>query len=162
MTSSLQQEITDLLSAGPTRASLFKLVSRLDLACSSAPPDTPPPQILARAIVAVGQTLYEKLGYATIANTLQAAEWYVLEPTAENFATYQRAATNSYPFGSGDGCYAVAETGYTDCQPGSGCSSGAGSLCLIGMDETAVLALLRKELLPWLQGESDPVAARWL
>lgn len=101
--------------------------------------------------------LYDKLGYATIAQTIQGAEQFALAPTTGNFAAYQSAATNSYPFGPGNGCYALAATGYAGCELGSGCRSGSGCLYLVELGELVVMATIAKDLLPWLEGKDDPI-----
>lgn len=153
MVSSLKQKAVELLSANPSKEALLNLISWLDLECCQAPLTSLPQQILARVVVALGYVLNEKLGYETIAHTVRAAERFALEPTIANFESYQKAATNSYPFGPGDGCYAVPETGYNRCEPGSGCRSGSGCLYLSGMDESVVIEVIRKDLLKWLQRE---------
>ncbi|MCE7987549.1 MAG: hypothetical protein DYG89_40820 [Caldilinea sp. CFX5] len=130
---------------------MLALISWLDLEYTNGSRVSFAQQLLARAVVAVGYRLYEKDNARTIALTIAAAERFALAPTAENFASYQAAATNSYPFGAGDGCYAIAETGYPGCEVGSGCRSGSGCLYLSGMDEIFVIEAIRKELLPWLQ-----------
>lgn len=159
MPSSQKQQAIELLSATPSKESLLALISWLDLACAEAPLTSLPQQILARAVIALGYVLYDKLGYATIAQTIQAAEQFALTPTLDNFAAYQSAATNSYPFGPGDGCYAIALTGYIGCEPGSGCRSGAGCLYIVELGEIAVMATIAKNLLPWLQSEDDSIVS---
>lgn len=160
MASSQKQRAIELLSANPSKESLLNLISWLDLECSKAPLISLPQQILARAVVALGHVLNEKLDYETITHTIQAAERFALEPTIDNFDIYQSAATNSYPFGPGDGCYSIAETGYSGCEPGSGCSSGSGCLYISEFDEIVVMEVLGKNLLPWLQSEDDPIVKR--
>ncbi len=157
VTCSQKQQAIELLSATPSKEALLTLISWLDVACAEAPLTSLPRQILARAVVAVGYVLYEKFGYETIAQTIQAAEGFALAPTLDNFAAYQNAATNSYPFGPGDGCYAIAATGYAGCEPGSGCRSGAGCLYLVELGEIVVMETVAKDLLPWLQREDDPI-----
>ena len=151
MTSSPKQRAIEFLSITPSKEALLTLISWLDLEYTNDSLVSFPQQLLARAVVAVGYHLYAKDNARTIALTIEAAERFALAPTAENFASYQTAATNSYPFGAGDGCYAIAETGYPGCAVGSGCRSGSGCLYLAGLDEIIVLAAIREELLPWLQ-----------
>lgn len=157
MASSQKQQAIELLSATPSKEALLALISWLDLACAAAPLTSLPRQILARAFVAVGYVLYEKFGYETIAQTIQAAEGFALAPTLDNFVVYQNAATNSYPFGPGDGCYAIAATGYAGCEVGSGCRSGSGCLSIVELGEIVVMETIAKELLPWLHGKDDPI-----
>ncbi len=156
MLSSQRQRAIEFLSATPSKEALLNLISWLDLECSSAPCTSFPQQILARAVVACGYRLLEQHAFSTIALTIQAAEQFVCEPTEAHFAIYQNAATNSYPFGPGDGCFALPETGYSGCEPGSGCRSGAGCLALSDLDESVVLEVIAKDLLPWLDREHDP------
>lgn len=109
--------------------------------------------MLARAVVAVGYRLLEQHGLPTIAQTTEAAEQFAIEPTEAHLDHYQSAATQSFPFGSGDGCYALPETGYAGCEPGSGCRSGAGCLALSNLDARVVMEAIANDLLPWLRRE---------
>ena len=161
MQDSQRQRAIEVISAPPSKQSLLQLISWLDIECLVEPPVSLPHQILARAVVAIGYRLINKLGLPTIKATTEAAEIFALEPTIGNFNAYQSAATNSYPFGSGDGCYAIPETGYPECEPGSGCRSGSGSLGLSGLEESFVMQCVSSDLLPWLEGKPDPVVTRW-
>jgi hypothetical protein len=150
-----REEALALLSAPPSREALLRLIAWIDLACVDAPITGAARQLLARAVVAVGPKLLEHADFPTVRATLQAAERFVHEPTEAHFDAYQRAATNSYPFGPGDGCFAIAETGYAGCQPGSGCSSGAGCLNLPQIGDEIVMLVLAEELIPWLEQGSE-------
>jgi hypothetical protein len=90
------------------------------------------------ALVAAGQLLP---AMATVARTLERARAFVAEPTEARYDALISAATNSYPFGPGEGCFAIKELGYVGCEPGSGCLSGSGSLAnvagAIGYERTA-------------------------
>lgn len=97
--------------------------------------------LLARAFVAAGEELLEfdfhqRYGgtypdvYAAISSTLEAARAYVEAPSEANYGWLEHTATESYPFGAGQGCYAVEAIGASGCAPGSGCVSGAGSLAM--------------------------------
>lgn len=156
METSFKDKAIELLSVPPSKDALLTLISWLDLACSQASSTSLPQQILARAMVAVGYQLYKTLGYKTLAQTIEAAEQFALEPTIGNFDQYQNAATNSYPFGAGDGCYAIPETGYHGCDRGSGCRSGSGALYLAEIDKIVTMEIIQNALLPWLLGETDP------
>lgn len=162
MDDSQRQRAIELVSAPPSKESLLQLVSWLDIECFGGPPVSLPHQILARAVITIGHQLIHKLGLATIKHTTEMAEIFAIEPTVENFNAYQHAATNSYPFGSGDGCYAVSETGFAGCEPGSGCSSGSGCLYLSGLENDFVMQCIADELIPWLENREDPVAQRWV
>jgi hypothetical protein len=155
MPDSQRQRAIELVAAPPSKAALLNLISWLDLACSHAPRTSFPQQILARAVVAFGYRLFEQHAFPTIARTIQAAEQFASEPTEAHFDLYQSAATQSYPFGPGDGCYALPETGYAGCVPGSGCSSGAGCLALSDVGEGVVMEAIANDLLPWLRNEQD-------
>ena len=148
----------------PSRESLLELIRWLDQVCAGPSVDSLQQQILARAIIAAGHKLLEKRPLPNIRATIEAAEAYVLAPTEEHFDLYFTAATASYPFGSGEGCYAVADLGYPNCEPGSGCTSGAGSLDSIAAElgDEVVMRALVEELVPWLRGVVDPVAQRVL
>ncbi|GAB4122127.1 MAG: hypothetical protein Fur005_16870 [Roseiflexaceae bacterium] len=112
-------------------------------------------------MIATGYLLRQQGDLPTITATIVAAELFVRKPSVEHYTAYQHAATNSYLFGSGDGCYAIEATGYQGCQPGSGCISGSGRLLSLELDAVAVMQAVVKELLPWLRGEDDPVDRRW-
>lgn len=164
-----QQTAQEKLLAPPSRAALLEFIRWLDLAYAEvyATPGQGtnaalPMQILARAVVAAGYALQARPLFSVLYPTLRAAEVYSLEPSEANYDLYFAAATATYPFGPGEGCYAVAELGYPGCEPGSGCTSGAGTLAQLAfeLDEATLLHVLRHELLPWLQGQADPVAAR--
>ena len=106
-------------------------------------------QALTFAIAATGRLMIERQGVGDdhpVARTLAAADTYLHRPTAETYQAYQLAATGSYPFGAGDGCYAME--GFNGCGPGSGCRSGAGSLMSMAMTlgADAVLAAIADEL----------------
>ncbi|MGZ6086110.1 MAG: hypothetical protein ACXWUG_18270 [Polyangiales bacterium] len=78
-----------------------------------------------RALVA-GSALLEAI--PTIDRTMRAAHAFLERPCEETYGALQVAATDSYPFGPGDGCLAVPETGVDGC----GCTSGvvdSGSIC---------------------------------
>jgi hypothetical protein len=61
-----------------------------------------------------------------MAATIAAADAYLEHPSEETYMAYVAAATRSYPYGAGDGCYRI--DGAENCGPGSGCRSGAGTL----------------------------------
>jgi hypothetical protein len=116
-------------------------------------------------MVAAGYELVKKQNFPAthpVVKTIKAAEAYLLEPSEALFDHYFMAATASYPFGSGEGCYAVGELGYPGCEPGSGCISGAGSLYSMAAELGAIVVMqsIARELIPWLQDEIDPVASR--
>ena len=165
MTSALKQIALEKLAAPASKDALLDLIRWLDLECAGAAPESLPQQILTRAIVAAGFALAEKKNFpatAPVMRTINAAEQYCLEPTEPTFDCYFEAATASYPFGAGDGCYAIDELGYASCEPGSGCTSGAGSLYQMALDLSvdAVWQALTLELVPWLRGGVDPVLLR--
>ena len=165
MENPLKQIALQKLAAPPSKQSLLDLLSWLDLECATASAETFQKQLLTRSIVAAGYELATKQAFPAIhpvRKTLEAAELYCLEPTEEHFDRYFEAASASYPFGSGEGCYAIADLGYSGCEPGSGCMSGAGSLYSLATELGAEVVgqLIAQELILWLQGEADPVARR--
>jgi hypothetical protein len=167
MENNLKQIAIEKLSSPPTEASLLTLISWLDLACATASPASFQKQLLTRAIAAAGYELVKKKNFPAdhpVIATIKAAEAYLLAPTDETFAGYFSAATNSYPFGAGEGCYAIRELGYPGCEPGSGCMSGAGSLYNIAHATgfEVVWQSITSELIPWLQDGTDPIALRKL
>jgi hypothetical protein len=147
----------DKLSSPPSRKALLELIRWLDIQCAPASAESLPPQILARAVFAVGNEFVKKGLFARNHSMMQAVAQYILEPTEEQYDRYFTAATNSYPYGSGDGCYAIEELGYEGCEPGSGCASGAGSLASMAIEigEEDTLEIIARELLPWLQNNMD-------
>ena len=116
-------------------------------------------QVLTRAIAAGGRVLIAAMGYGAdhpVSRTVAAADDYGRQPSENAHDAYFAAATNSYPYGAGEGCYAM--DGAASCEPGSGCISGAGSLAQIAFraGAPAVLDALGAELTPWLHGIEAP------
>ena len=130
------------------REFIYELVRWLDLQMA-AEPEGLGREMLVWAFVAAGPLVPSM---ATVDRTLEAAHSFVVEPTNTHYGALMEAATNSYPFGPGDGCYGVSNLGYAGCEPGSGCRSGAGCLVslaeVIGYDRTteAVRGALRSHL----------------
>ncbi len=155
--------LQEILTAPPSRASLLRFISYLDQECiASEDVASLPNQILARAVVAVGYELLDAQGaIETIVATIKAGENYALNPTEQNWDLLFHCATQSYPFGPGDGCLSIPELeNGVSCQPGSGCMSGAGSLASLGLDDVAAFATIAAELLPWINGTDDPLISR--
>lgn len=146
-------------AVGVPDAALAALIEFLD-STGVTEPQSFRQQLMTRAIVAAGRVLLEQKPIETVAATVAAAEEYVLFPTESTFEAYFEAATNSYPYGAGEGHYAIG--GRSDCAPGSGCRTGIGSLESIAAEVGArsVLAVIVEEIRPWLEGKRDPVAAR--
>jgi hypothetical protein len=113
-------------------------------------------QILARAVVSAGRPLAEhavtpaRAARSAVAATLVAAEAYVQAPGDDTYDAYFKFATNSYPYGTGEGHYGIGE----ECEPGSGCYTGAGTLYFVGREVGfgVVIEALQAELVPWLRG----------
>jgi hypothetical protein len=106
------------------RRSLRRLIYRFDTI-----EDEWATRALTRAVARAGRLLLTHPGFGPehpVAATIAAAEAYVAHPSEEAYAEYFAAATRSYPFGAGEGCYRV--DGAEDCEPGSGCRTGAGTL----------------------------------
>jgi hypothetical protein len=152
----LATELRELLrQPRSARAFLFELVRWLDLRTHAAAirladePDALTKRALARALVAAGALREPSL---TTDRTLQAAREYADDPTEAHWAVLQQRATASYPFGPGDGCYRVPDLGVPDCGPGSGCSSGAGTLVNVAEEVgyEAAADAVRRYLEEWL------------
>lgn len=132
---------------------LRSLVHQLDLP-EDPPPASLPALTLARAVAALGPLLIEQLGLAEghpVRRTLAACLAFIAAPNEPTWQSYFDAATSSYPFGSGDGCYCLLPSERHG-ERGGGCISGAGTLMSVahevGME--AAVAELRRVLLPWL------------
>lgn len=143
-------------AAGPADEALAALIDHLDRAEDLAPGGLPL-QLMARAVVAAGQALLRRGPPRPVAATVAAAQAYVDDPGEGTFAYYAEAATRSYPFGAGDGCYARA--GRSDCGAGSGCRTGIGTLAAVAVEvgAPAVLAAVVEAWAPWLaaSGHAD-------
>lgn len=114
-------------------------------------------QIITRAIIALGHCMIEnsKLNstqLSGIQKTIEAASEYVVFPNQQNLDNYFFEATNSFPFGAGEGCYTVSSLVKTEhCGIGTGCRSGAGSLYFHKLDNKIVFSIIKENLLPWLR-----------
>lgn len=120
-------------------------------------------QIITRAIIGVGHYLVANIKLdstqsTNINKTINVASEYVIFPSKRNLDNYFFEATNSYPFGAGEGCYSVKSLVTTEpCGIGTGCRSGAGSLCSFGLENKIVFSIIKKNLIPWLNNDYDPV-----
>jgi hypothetical protein len=155
MESTLKQIALEKLLSPPCEESLLNWINWLDLESAMASPESVQVQILTRSVVATGYELVKKQNFPAthpVVKTIKAAEVYILEPSQDLFDNYFMAASDSYPFGSGEGCYAVDELGYPGCEPGSGCMSGAGSLYNMAgvLGPAIVMQSIARELIPWL------------
>jgi hypothetical protein len=106
------------------RRSLRRLISWFDTV-----DDEWTTRALTRAIARAGHLLLTHRAFGVehpVAATIAAAEAYLAHPSEEAYSAYFAAATRSYPYGAGEGCYRVE--GAEDCGPGSGCRTGAGTL----------------------------------
>ena len=153
----------DLLTAPPTRDTLLDWVCWLDRTLGNEDDDTSLyTQMLARSFLAIGHAFYEYVTTQPIVDTIEALEDYVLNPTEGLYQVYVSKATQSYGFGSGDGCFSIPELqarGYAGCSPGSGCSSGAGGLVGLAMqfDSAEVMQIIQRDITAWLNNDPDPV-----
>jgi hypothetical protein len=132
------------------------LVESLDLAICADDSHGLPRQALARAVAALGPPLLATMpggrAQERISATAAAARAYARNPGDSTELELFHQATNSYPFGPGDGHYGTAETS-TACQPGSGCQSGAGTLLFAARAAgfTPATRALTASLSPWLR-----------
>lgn len=76
--------------------------------------------------------------------TILSAEKYIQNPTEENWDLFLLDSTKSYPFGPGDGCFSVSKIGIADCQSGSGCKSGIGTLAFIALPEDHIWSIVKE------------------
>jgi len=159
---SLKKEAINLLSSNPTKETLMKLITWIDLKCVDLPLESLPRQILARSVIAAGLAIETTNHGDRLKTTIDTACDFALSPTYENLALFVGASTNSYPFGPGDGCHSVSETGFEGCEVGSGCRSGAGTLNQVAykIGSESLMKVIAEDLLPWLNGEYDVVARR--
>lgn len=107
---------------------------------------------LARATLAVSHLAKRLYSESTvnIDATVIAAIQFIEKPTEHNDLLFFEAATNSYPFGPGDGCFCVDNASGHD--TGSGCLTGSGFLWFIAEDvgHENVQKCLIADLIPWL------------
>jgi hypothetical protein len=88
--------------------------------------------LLARLVASVGDLLLARdPASARVRATQAAARSYLTAPGEDTWTAYSARATDSYPYGPGDGCYAIADPP-TGCDAGTGCPSGAGTLYFAG------------------------------
>lgn len=151
----------------PSREALLRLISWLDKECLKASNLTSIyRQILARAVIAIGYKVFsEGKMPETCIQTIKSGENYALDPTETNWVAFTSSATMSYPFGPGDGCFSIErfeKTNNLSCKPGSGCSSGAGSLASTsnGLNEIEIMQAIAAELVPWIRDNDDPIVSR--
>jgi hypothetical protein len=146
-------------AAGPEKQ-LLALVRALDLAVARESGHGLAARALARAVVAVGRPLLTRHPdgpqSGRISATLAAAEAYARDPGDRTELALYDCATDSYPFGPGEGHYGITET--DSCDPGSGCRSGSGSLLFAARETSFAVAVdaLTAELTPWLRESREP------
>jgi hypothetical protein len=145
-------EISELMSRElSSRDFVLELVRWLDVRIATEP-DGLERELLVRAFVATGPLLPAT---PSTAETLRAAEAFLAEPTDARYDALTNAATDSYPFGPGDGCFAIEALGHAACEPGSGCRSGAGCLASIAeaVDHDTTADAIRSALRGWLDSQ---------
>lgn len=154
-----KQAVLEKLSLVPTKTALLEFIRWLDLTAREEimGGDLNPltPLLLAQVIIVLGNELdkIKKVSPQLLA-TVNAAKNYIQDPNDATHLTYFEAATASYPFGPGEGCYQVEELGYSNCEWGSGCPSGAGTLYQISLQlgEEMTVKLIKDSLSQWFQG----------
>lgn len=159
----------EMLSSPTNDQSLADFVQWLDLQYSNDSTDNgKPKQLITRAIIAMGYHMLDNSNLRieaaqNVLKTIKAASDYVMYPNASTYTEYYRSATNSYPYGAGEGCYSVTtlrKEGMKLCDAGTGCRSGAGSLMSNGLDDKELFESIASELIPWIKGEEDVVLKR--
>jgi hypothetical protein len=146
--------ILDDGAAGPEQQ-LRDLVVMLDRAVARESGHGVAAQALARAVAAVGRPLLahrvDGLASGRISATLAAADAYARDPGDTTELDLFGCATDSYPYGPGEGHYGITER--EGCEPGSGCPSGAGTLLFAARETGFAVAVqaLAAELEPWLR-----------
>jgi hypothetical protein len=149
----MKEIILKKLYAGASKESLFDFISWLDKECIKDSEVTSLPyQILARSVVALGNKIINEEGeIPTVRKTINSAEQFALEPTETNWDKLFEDASQSFPFGPGEGCYSIKELEIEGpCEAGTGCISGAGTLAGSGLDEAEVMQCIATELIPWI------------
>lgn len=144
-----------LESAEPGRGTVLAIVRLLDLAWRGDAPGARAliDEAVCRMLIAGAPLYVEAYPRAQPAaeRTLSAARAFVATPGEAQRTALFRAATNSYPFGPGDGCFAVSELG-THGTPGAGCAGGVGCLAYLAPAPASrrLVDLWRAAVLPWL------------
>ncbi len=154
------------LSLPYTESSFFNLIRWVDEeCCADENQHGIAHQIATRAIIAVGHYMIENENLNSeprqnIIRTIKSASEYALFPDEPNSDKYFFDATNSYPFGAGDGCFSVRKPEFDDgCKPGSGCQSALGGIVDL-FENIITYNVIVDELVPWLKGISDPILER--
>ena len=143
------QQAKSHLEVEPSRAALIQFASWLDKTwVKDGHPYPVSPHLLsiAQAVECLGlfrETLGENPD--TIKRTMAAAQRYRTSPSEQSYRAYIQAASNSYPFGPGEGSHHIYDLGFETCQPGCGCRSGAGCLVDNSIDCAAFMAYLQQE-----------------
>jgi hypothetical protein len=156
---SFAREVRDVLAERcPANETLHRLVAVLDAAAANegaTPEVSAVLPVIVRALVATGAALpdIDSAAMSNVRLTLARGEAYLDAPSESTYSAYEDAATRSYPFGQGDGCYQLP--GAKDCDVGSGCRSGAGSIAQVALSvgEDRALELVRGALAPYLTAE---------
>lgn len=152
----LRDTLIELLEAPePDRKTVLAMVRALDLAWRADRPGVRDfiEQAVCRMVIAGAPLYFEAWPRARPAaeETLRAARAFVATPGEDEQDALFRAATNSFPFGPGDGCFAVSDLG-THGTPGAGCVGGVGCIdCLAPAREAPrLVAAWQAAVLPWL------------
>lgn len=160
-----KKSILDQIRKFSSTGSLSDFISWLDISILEHSDTSLFLETLARSIVSLGYKFVEINKIAKdhpFIATIKAAEQYSLTPSEENWEGLFEASTNSYPFGPGEGCYDINSSKYTDCKPGTGCNSGAGSidqirLAIAGMSGESAMKHIADKLLPWLEDKQESI-----
>lgn len=156
----LKNEALEKLQAVPSKESLHALISWLDIKiCSGSETyDSLYEQILVRGCIALGYHILTDSGpLPTVVKTVRSAEEYALNPCERTWDSLFHDATQSFPYGPGDGCHSIENN---NCAIGNGCKSGSGCLDVGSVPHDIAMRVIASEVIPWINGTDDPVISR--
>lgn len=162
----VKEGVLILLTNEADKNALRVLVEHLDIIHDEDKrSDGLPQQIITRCVIAMGFCVLDQISLDIVQSqnlkkTIEAGIEYVIYPNASNYDRYFHCATNSFPFGAGEGCHSIRENSAESadsCTVGSGCNSGSGCLIIYGIDNVVIYKAICADLVPWLKENIDPV-----
>lgn len=157
----MKQKILNLLEAKHAKG-LHEFIETLDILYHEKLPPSPfIVELIIRSSIALGHYAIDHANLLPsqiqrMRQTINAAQIYLKNLDNEEVADqYFETASQSYPFGCGEGCYTILPN---SCKVGSGCGSGSGSLAsvpgLAKMEHPFILNIIAKEITPWLEKQN--------